>query len=77
MTPDEFRACLATLHWTLIDLSHAFGGLDELLIQRWNAGRYRIPDWLAERLADLARYHDEHPPPPHPPIVNPDPDQAE
>jgi hypothetical protein len=31
MTSDEFRACLARLHWTLTDLSNAFGGLDEQL----------------------------------------------
>lgn len=73
MTSDEFRACLATLHWTLSDLSDVFGGLDEQLIRRWNTGRYEIPDWLADWLADLARYHDDHPPPPRPPIREPGP----
>ena len=56
MTSDEFRACLATLHWTLTDLSDVFGGLDEQLTRRWSTGRYEIPDWLADWLADLARY---------------------
>lgn len=62
MTPDDFRECLALLHWSQRGLA-AVLGRDERQIRRWASGDYEVPTNIAAWLARLAEFHRTNPPP--------------
>lgn len=61
MTPERFRECLASLHWSQRGLADALE-MDERQVRRWAAGA-TIPGIIADWLEKLARYHERNPPP--------------
>jgi hypothetical protein len=62
MTPDRFRACLASLSWSGRGLA-ALLRVDERQVRRWSTGDYEVPHGIAEWLERLARFHEANPPP--------------
>lgn len=62
MTPDVFRATLATLGWSQRHLAYLLA-CDTNLPTRWATGRATIPPSIAAWLKELVRYHYAHPVP--------------
>ena len=61
MTPDRFRACLASLQWSQRGLADLLE-VNERQVRRWAEGAI-IPAPVAAWLVELADFHDSHPPP--------------
>jgi transcriptional regulator with XRE-family HTH domain len=61
VTPDQFRAALASLRWTQRGLAAALG-VDERQVRRWATGA-TIPERVASWLERAARWHAKNPPP--------------
>lgn len=62
MTPNRFRECLATLHWSQRGLAEILQ-MDERQVRRWASGDYAIPPRISDWLEKLARFHERNPPP--------------
>ena len=56
MTPAEFRAALATLHWSARYVA-VLAGYNPTISSQWVSGRTNVPEHLAEWLVRLAAAH--------------------
>ena len=63
MTPERFRECLDITGISTRRLSDMLGRHDRN-IRRWSGGTRPVPSNVAQWLDGLARYMEEHPPPP-------------
>jgi hypothetical protein len=62
MTPDEFRASLATLRWSTRRCAEMIN-CDDRLVRRWASGAVPIPPSVGVWLAGLVDFHNAHPAP--------------
>jgi hypothetical protein len=62
MTPTDFRAALATLHWTQRGLAGILG-CSESLVRCWASGSIPVPSEVAAWLRALLWFHARHPAP--------------
>ncbi len=62
MTPDQFRECLALLHWSQRGLA-GIVGRDERQVRRWASGDAPIPPDVAAWLQHVAAFMSHNPPP--------------
>jgi hypothetical protein len=63
MTPERFRECMHTLHYTNGQLRDLLGRADDRRIRRWASGERGVPVDVAEWLEGVVRYFRTHPPP--------------
>lgn len=61
MSPDQFRAALASLRWSQRGLADVLGA-DERQVRRWAAGA-TIPPAVAAWITKAAAWMDRNPPP--------------
>lgn len=61
MSPDQFRAALASLRWSQRGLADVLG-VDERQVRRWAAGA-TIPPAVAAWITKAAAWMDRNPPP--------------
>ncbi len=68
LTPDQFRECLALLHWSQNQLarilSDAGQQIDDRAVRRFASGQNPVPEALAQWLGKLAEAHKATPLPP-------------
>jgi hypothetical protein len=62
MTREQFRECLAILHWSVRDLSELLAVSDRE-VRRWAVGQNPVPPRIAAWLEAAARWHEANPPP--------------
>lgn len=62
MTPTQFRAAIATMHWSQRGLA-AILRTDERQVRRWATGQYPVPEPIAAWLERVATMMAASPPP--------------
>ncbi len=60
MSPDDFRECLALLHWSQRGVADILG-THPTTVRRWATGDAAIPDNVARWLKKLAAVHRAQP----------------
>ena len=62
MTPNRFRECLATLHWSQRGVAEILY-CDDRLVRRWAEGSEPVPEAVEYWIEELARAHQAVPSP--------------